>query len=120
MVVGEIKERLYISEPNGAYAIECSNSRTLRFLLTKLLTISSFICAATTNISTATYYLQKQITKTSEKINLLIRSIGSLQPECEMAYDLNEELEMNQLRLFTFKYRLAAIYDVTFPTPSVR
>ncbi|EFO13731.2 hypothetical protein LOAG_14797 [Loa loa] len=69
MVVGEIKERLYISEPNGAFAIECSNARSLRFLLIKLLTISSFLQSTTTNISNAIHYLQKEISKINETIN---------------------------------------------------
>ncbi|MCP9264186.1 Protein still life, isoform SIF type 1 [Dirofilaria immitis] len=111
MVVGEIKERLYISEPTGAFAIECSNSRALRFLLIRLLTVSSFLQSATTNISNATHYLQKEISR-------LMRSMGSLQSECELAHDLDDELEMSQLQLFTLKYRLAAICDVNFPTPS--
>ncbi|VIO95837.1 Uncharacterized protein BM_BM9331, partial [Brugia malayi] len=118
MVVGEIKERLYISEPTGAFAIECSNSRTLRFLLIKLLTISSFLQSTTTNISSATYHLQKEIARVNETINSLVRSLGSLQPDCELAHDLNDELEMSQLQLFTLKYRLAAISDINFPTPS--
>ncbi|VDK38623.1 unnamed protein product [Gongylonema pulchrum] len=118
MVVGEVKERLYISEPTGAYAIECANSRALRFLLIKLLTISSSLLAATTNAVSATHYLQKQIAKTNERINSLIRSLAALQPERELARDLSEQLEMAQLRLFALKYRLAAICDVAFPTPS--
>lgn len=69
MVVGEIKERLYISEPTGAFAIECSNSRALRFLLVKLLTISSLLLATTTDIANAAHYLQKQIAKTNERIS---------------------------------------------------
>ncbi|KAM3721862.1 Protein still life, isoform SIF type [Dirofilaria immitis] len=118
MVVGEIKERLYISEPTGAFAIECSNSRALRFLLIRLLTVSSFLQSATTNISNATHYLQKEISRVNETINSLMRSMGSLQSECELAHDLDDELEMSQLQLFTLKYRLAAICDVNFPTPS--
>uniref|UniRef100_A0A1I8EKI1 DH domain-containing protein n=1 Tax=Wuchereria bancrofti TaxID=6293 RepID=A0A1I8EKI1_WUCBA len=118
MVVGEIKERLYISEPTGAFAIECSNSRTLRFLLIKLLTISSFLQSTTTNTSSAIYHLQKEIAKVNESINSLVRSLGSLQSDCELAHDLNDELEMSQLQLFTLKYRLAAISDINFPTPS--
>lgn len=69
MVVGEIKERLYLSEPTGAFAIECTNSRVLRFLLIKLLTISSFLQSATTNISNAIHYLQKETSKVTETIN---------------------------------------------------
>lgn len=49
----------------------------------------------------------------------LLRSLGSLQSECELAQDLDDELEMYQLQLFTLKYRLAAISDINFPTPSV-
>uniref|UniRef100_A0A0R3S5B7 Ras-associating domain-containing protein n=1 Tax=Elaeophora elaphi TaxID=1147741 RepID=A0A0R3S5B7_9BILA len=45
-------------------------------------------------------------------------SLGSLQPECELARDLDDELEMSQLQLFTLRYRLAAISGINFPTPS--
>lgn len=79
MVVGEIKERLYVSEPTGAFAIECSNSRNLRFLLIKLLTISSFLQSATTNISSAISYLQKEISKVNESINSVRFSLLSYQ-----------------------------------------
>ncbi|VDK87623.1 unnamed protein product [Litomosoides sigmodontis] len=118
MVVGEIKERLYISEPTGAFAIECSNSRNLRFLLIKLLTTASFLQSATTSISNTISYLHNEISKVNQSINSLLRSLGSLQSECELAQDLDDELEMNHLQLFTLKYRLAAISDINFPTPS--
>lgn len=72
MVVGEIKERLYISEPGGAYAIECDSSRTLRYLLVKLLTISSFLLSSSTNIANAARFIQKQIAKINERINSVI------------------------------------------------
>lgn len=48
-----------------------------------------------------------------------MRSLTALQPECELARDLDEELEMAHLRIFALKYRLAAICDVPFPPPSV-
>ncbi|VDK44542.1 unnamed protein product [Anisakis simplex] len=125
MVVGEMKHRLYISEPGGAFAVECDCAKTLRSLLINLLTISSYLISNSNNLPNAAHYLQRQITKLNEKIAsvrfifVLMRSLTALQPECELARDLNEELEMAHLRLFALKYRLAAICDVSFPTPSV-
>uniref|UniRef100_A0A0M3I0W5 DH domain-containing protein n=1 Tax=Ascaris lumbricoides TaxID=6252 RepID=A0A0M3I0W5_ASCLU len=118
MVVGEVKERLYISEPGGAFAVECDCAKTLRSLLTNLLTISSLLMSGSNNVANAAHYLQKQIGKLNEKIVSLMRSLTALQPECELARDLDEELEMAHLRIFALKYRLAAICDVPFPPPS--
>lgn len=68
MVVGEVKERLYISEPGGAFAVECDCAKTLRSLLTNLLTISSLLLSGSNNVANAAHYLQKQIGKLNEKI----------------------------------------------------
>uniref|UniRef100_A0A183TWK1 DH domain-containing protein n=1 Tax=Toxocara canis TaxID=6265 RepID=A0A183TWK1_TOXCA len=118
MVIGEVNNRLYISEPGGAFAVECDSAKTLRVLLTNLLTISSLLLSNTNSVANAAHYLQRQIAKLNEKIASLMRSLTALQPECELARDLDEELEMAHLRMFALKYRLAAICDVSFPPPS--
>lgn len=45
--------------------------------------------------------------------------MAALQSDCALARDMKEELEMFHLKVFAFKYRLAAICDVAFPSPSV-
>uniref|UniRef100_A0A915PJ22 DH domain-containing protein n=1 Tax=Setaria digitata TaxID=48799 RepID=A0A915PJ22_9BILA len=47
-----------------------------------------------------------------------MHKLSPLQSDCHLANDLDDQLEMCQLRLFILKYRLAAICDVNFPTPS--
>ncbi|MFH4977025.1 hypothetical protein AB6A40_003734 [Gnathostoma spinigerum] len=119
MVIGEVKHRLYVSEPSGAFAVECDDPKTLRSLLVHLLTVSAFLLAKTTIVSNAAHFIQKQINKTNGIIESLLRSLSNIQRHCGLARDLDEELEMSQLRLFTLKYRLAVLCDLAFPSPSV-
>lgn len=89
-MIGEIKERLYISEPNQIYAIECGNYEITRYLSMKLLKISSFSLSKTFNVANTAHFLQKQISALNNNINCVSLNNFRMKFGTKFSWEINK------------------------------